>query len=50
MGVNVGEDRVPSKLGVLHFQGRMERIASTTKLGSEVVSDLYAIVNKWLWS
>lgn len=50
MGVNIGEDHVLSRLGVLCFQVRMERILSANKLGSEVVSDPYADVNKWLWS
>lgn len=46
MGINVDEDCVPSRLGVLCFQGRMERILSASKHGSKVVSDLYANVNK----
>lgn len=46
MGINVGEDCVPSRLGVLCFQRRMERILSASKRGSEVVSDLYANMNK----
>lgn len=44
--VNGGQGPVPPRLGVICFQVRMERILSANKLGSEVVSDLYANVNK----
>lgn len=44
--VHVGEDPVPPRLELICSQGRMERILSAGKCGSEVVSDLYANANK----